>query len=303
MKILFAGTTAQAARVLRHLAATRQVVAVLTREDAATGRKAELTASTVAEVATELGLPLIKANKVDEQIDQTLVATNFDTAVVVAYGTILKQRTLDLAANGWFNLHYSLLPKYRGAAPVQRAILNSETETGVSIFKLDAGMDSGLIIGQVPTVIEPGENSGDLLERLTSVGITLLDEVLPGIESGTAKFTEQVGEPSFAAKLDRQTARLDFSHAANELEALVRACNPEPMAWCELDSNPLRILSAKALNIDFEHPVGFVFSEQNKVFVACGKHALELELVQPAGKKPMAATDWFRGLRDETTLL
>ncbi len=302
MKILFAGTTTHAARVLRHLARSRQVVAVLTREDAPSGRKAQITASAVAEVADELGLPIIKANRVDSRVDAAIAATGFEMAIVVAYGTILKQRTLDLASKGWFNLHYSLLPKYRGAAPVQMALLNREHETGVSIFKLDSGMDSGALVGQVSTVIEPDENTADLLDRLTSIGISLLDEVLPAIDAGTVQFEQQTGEPTFAMKITRQTARLDFTQPASQLEALVRACNPEPMAWCELDDSPVRILSARAVAINSDQPRGLVFTDHQKVFVSCGQHLLELNQVQPAGKKPMAAGDWFRGLREETIL-
>lgn len=304
MKILFAGTTAGAAKVLEHLAKHSIVVAVLTRNDAPVGRKARLTPSPVAQTAEQLGLPVIKANRVSEEVDAQLLATGFDLGIVVAYGALLKQHTLDLASRGWFNLHFSLLPEFRGAAPVQRALLEGKTETGVSLFRLDAGMDTGPLVGQVSTMIEPNENSGDLLERLTHIGISLIDETLPRLEAGTALEQRQPTSGTAASKITRKDARIAFSHTASQIENLVRACNPEPMAWCELGNEPLRVLSARASAIPTELAQGEVRIDSNRVLVGAGGGTqLELLEVQPAGKKAMSALDWSRGIREQVTLL
>ncbi|MFM6963758.1 MAG: methionyl-tRNA formyltransferase [Micrococcales bacterium] len=302
MKILFAGTTPQAARVLEHLVASSEVVAVLTREDAPFGRKRELTPSAVAVTAGKNDIPVIKANRVDSHINGQIASTGAELGVVIAYGTLLKQQTLDLLSHGWLNLHYSLLPKYRGAAPVQRALFAGEHETGVSVFKLDSGMDTGELYLQVPTVIEPSENTADLLERLTTIGITALDELLPQIAAGTSSLTAQVGEASLAAKLGRDDARVDVTQSAEQIENQVRACNPEPMAWGLIEGEPIRILEARAIAINLDVEPGSVVSENGRVLLSVGSHSLQLITVQPASKKPMSASDWMRGLRAGTKL-
>ena len=180
MKIVFAGTPANAAQTLRALANTAfEVVAVLTRTDAPVGRKRVLTPSAVAVVAAELGLPIIKANRVDESVRLQIQATGAELGVIVAYGALLDQAALDVLDKGWVNLHYSLLPKWRGAAPVQRAIMAGDRETGVTLFQLDKGMDTGPVHLQIPTVIEPDENTAELLPRLTNLGISGLAELKP----------------------------------------------------------------------------------------------------------------------------
>ena len=303
MKILFAGTTAGAAKVLEHLAAHNNVVAVLTREDAPVGRKATMTPSPVAVAAAALGLPIIKANRVTEATDALLISTGFELGIVVAYGAILKQRTLDLAPRGWYNMHFSLLPELRGAAPVQRALLEGKTETGVSLFRLDSGMDTGPIVAQVPTMIEPDENAGDLLERLTHIGISLLDETIPRLQAGTAVEHPQTSNGTSANKITRQDARITFDQTPKQIENLVRACNPEPMAWCELGGEPLRILAARPSLLASDLIRGQVLVDSNRVLVGSGNSTqIELLEVQPAGKKPMAALDWARGLRERVIL-
>ena len=302
MKILFAGTTAQAARVLRHLDTKSEIVAVLTREDAPFGRKGELQPSPVAIEAKQLGLKTIKANRVDPATNQLIVDSGAELGLVVAYGALLKAETLSLLPQGWFNLHFSLLPAYRGAAPVQHALLNGETETGISIFKLDEGMDTGDLFIQVPTTIEVTESAGDLLERLTTLGITALDELLPQLESGSAMGRVQQGLPSMAPKIVRKDARLDWTLQASAIENGVRAFNPEPMAWTEFAGSPVRVLSARATSANTSATPGTVASVESKVLVSCGHGSLELIEVQPAGKKPMSAIDWFRGIRGAVVL-
>jgi methionyl-tRNA formyltransferase len=309
LKIVFAGTPANAAQTLRALANSAfEVVAVLTRTDAPVGRKRTLTPSAVADVAVELGIPVIKANRVDEEVRNLIKATGADLGIIVAYGALLDQSTLDSLDKGWINLHYSLLPNWRGAAPVQRAIMAGDRETGVTLFQLDKGMDTGPIHLQIPTVIEPDESSATLLPRLTELGISGLAELLPRVASGLtspiAQDLELLATLPTADKLTRDDARIDWHRNAVELENHIRGLNPEPMAWTTLEDETFRIIEARALGAtDWqtlageESLVGVVHIEKNRVLVSCGEGTLlELKTVQPAGKKPLPSSDWARGM-------
>ncbi|MFM6966935.1 MAG: methionyl-tRNA formyltransferase, partial [Rhodoluna sp.] len=208
---------------------------------------------------------------------------------------------------GWINVHFSLLPKWRGAAPVQRALMAGDRETGVTLFQLDRGMDTGPIHLQIPTAIEPGETTADLLPRLTELGISGLFELLPRVASGLSQTTNQ--DPELLAslptadKLSREDARIDWLQNAIQVENLIRGLNPEPMAWTTLEDEPFRILEARALGgTDWQslagndEATGLVRVESGRVFATCGQGSLlELRVVQPAGKKAMAAADWARG--------
>ena len=304
MKILFAGTPDTAATILRRLVASgHEVVAVLTREDAPVGRKKELTPSSVAQVADELGIPTIKANKITGSVQEQITATGAELGIIVAYGVLLKQDSLQLLAKGWFNLHYSLLPKYRGAAPVQRAIEAGDNETGISIFKLDQGMDTGDMLASLPVLIEEDETAGELLKRLTELGITLLNQELPKIYNGQFSLVPQVGSASLAPKPTRENAKIDFTKSTREISNKVRAFNPEPMAWCLYKGEPFRVLRARVIETKSDNSVGEVFSIDNRVLVACGSGTvLELLEVQPSSKKAMQAQDWFRGSNREEPL-
>ena len=309
MKIVFAGTPANAAQTLRALANSAfEVVAVLTRTDAPVGRKKILTQSAVADAADELGLPVIKANRVDEATRAEIAASGAELGVIVAYGALLDQATLDLLPKGWINLHYSLLPKWRGAAPVQRSLMAGDRETGVTLFQLDKGMDTGPIHLQIPTVIEPGDSTADLLPRLTELGITGLAELLPRIAAElaapVAQDPELLATLPTADKLSREDARIDWQRNAVEIENQVRGLNPEPMAWTTLAEETFRVIEARALGAtDWQSLAGEVAEpgtvnvDKNRVFVTCGQGSLlELKAVQPAGKKSMQASDWARGL-------
>lgn len=309
MKIVFAGTPANAAQTLRALANSAfEVVAVLTRPDAPIGRKRILTPSAVAETAQALGIPTIKANRVDESVREQLAATGADLGVIVAYGALLDQAALDILPKGWINLHYSLLPKWRGAAPVQRALMAGDRETGVTLFQLDKGMDTGPVHLQIPTVIEPFETTADLLPRLTELGISGLAELLPRVASGLiapiAQNPELLASLPTADKLTREDARIDWNKNAVEIENQIRGLNPEPMAWTTLDEEAFRILEARALGAtDWqtlagdEVIAGSVLIDKNRALVTCGQGSLlELKVIQPAGKKPMPSSDWARGL-------
>ena len=285
-----------------------EVVAVLTRTDAPVGRKRVLTPSAVAETAMELGLPIIKANRIDETTREEIKATGAELGVIVAYGALLDQKALDLLDKGWINLHYSLLPKWRGAAPVQRSIMAGDRETGVTLFQLDKGMDSGPVHLQIPTVIEPDESTADLLPRLTQLGISGLAELLPRIASGltapVAQDPQLLASLPTADKLTREDARIDWHRTAVELENQIRGLNPEPMAWTTHEDEAFRIIEARALGAtdwqslaDEDALAGALHVDKGRVMVSCGNSSLlELKIVQPAGKKPMLASDWARGL-------
>lgn len=330
MKILFAGTPANAARTLSWLLEHEfEVVGVLTRPDAAVGRKKVLTPSPVAQIAQSAGLSVFKANRVDEDLAEALSATGADLGVVVAYGALLKDFALRSLPLGWVNLHYSLLPDWRGAAPVQNSIMSGDDVTGVTLFQLDSGMDTGPIYSAVPTQINPAETAGDLLTRLTELGNTLLGQTLPAIAAGIAvPMPQQSGTLARAAtKIFREQARIDWSQPALRVERHVLGLNPEPMAYTVLNDQPIRVLHARALRLeslglDQSKPkpdgsgavgieaagpgrqntnsagsIGEVSVAKQQVLVTCGGGTqLELIQVQPSGKNPMAASDWVRGL-------
>lgn len=305
MRILFAGTPSTAASVLEGLIGSgHDVVAVLTREDAPTGRKKLLTPSPVAELGSSKGIPVIKANSLSSDVLAEISSHKVDFAIVVAYGVILKQEALDLLPKGWFNLHFSVLPKWRGAAPVQRAIQHGDSSTGVTLFKIDKGLDTGPVLGALETSIGPDENAGELLERLSMLGLTLLNEQLPKLYAGTESLTEQDGVISLAPKTSRAEAKLDFAQTDKVLENLVRAMNPEPMAWCLLEDQPMRVIAARAYGEIFEDTeVGVVFLANDRVLVSCSNsHALELIEVQPSSRNAMSAKDWFNGLTEAVKL-
>ena len=266
------------------------------------GRKQIITASPVAIEAEQLGIEVLKTSVINEDAHKAITEANADIGVVVAYGSFLSAETLSLLPNGWVNLHFSLLPKYRGAAPVQHAILNGERETGVSVFQIDSTMDGGRVYLQVPTTIEPSETTERLLQRLTSLGVSALVEVIPQIVSGIAKSEPQAdSEKSFAPKISREQARINWSSSATAVESLICAMNSEPMAWTEFGGTSLRVLSGTALlaSDDFRAQAGAVVLNGEQVQVQCayGSRLVLLE-VQPAGKKIMSASDWYRGLID-----
>ena len=297
MRILFAGTPSTAATVLQGLVSSgHEVVAVLTREDALVGRKKILTQSAVADAANNLGLPTIKANKVDSEVTARISEYQVDLAVVVAYGVILRKEALEAIPNGWFNLHFSKLPRWRGAAPVQHSIWSGDKETGVTVFKIDEGLDTGAVLGLAETAIEPEETSGELLERLCVLGVSLLNQELPKIYAGTFRLFAQEGEITLAPKIQRIDARINFSATAKETEDLIRAMNPEPMAWCESSGDPFRILRAREVQGSFKLLPGEVTIEGERVLVGCGfDTTLELLEVQPASKTKMQASAWIHG--------
>ncbi len=299
MSILFAGTPKNAARTLEALLDHGvDISLVLTRPDSKVGRKALLTPSPVAELADSRGIEVLKVADVDADTLAVLKSRNLSFALVVAFGFILKSEVLTALPLGWYNLHYSLLPKWRGAAPVQRSLFAGDKETGVTLFKIDAGLDTGPILSSVSTSISPRENFGELLNRLTEIGITALLEQIPRIASGMANLQSQTNEGTcLAPKISRAECKVDFLNPAESIENLVRATNPEPGAWATFKNNPLKIIDAYASASKSLKP-GEISEFEGKVLVGTGDFDLVLVRVHPAGKREMLAPDWYRGLGD-----
>ena len=305
MRIIFAGTPANAAKTLEALLeAKHEVVGVLTRIDAPTGRSGTLTESDVALVASEHGLPLHKSNLPDSGTSEWLAGLEPDLGIIVAYGSILKRNLLEIPAHGWLNVHYSLLPKYPGASPVQQALLEGDSTTGVTVFQLDEGVDSGPIVAQATVQIAPDASAGSVLEDLTLVGSDLLIDTLANLGSrlGAKTAQDRVSKHPVTRKISRAMARIEFGTPASKIVNLVRAMNPEPVAWFEFESQPIRVLES-AISEIAGLPVGVASLVDGELLVGSLDVAVVLRTVQPAGKKPMAGADWFRGLRRDSLTL
>lgn len=302
--IIFAGTPQIAADVLLDLLKSRApVTAVLTRPDAPVGRRRTMTPSPVAQVAEEAGLPLIKTATIGDDARAALRALDPDLGVVVAYGALLPASALEIPTRGWVNLHYSDLPKYRGAAPVQHAILNGERTTAATVFQLEEGMDTGPILAARTYEIPEMTATGDVLKDLTSLGSRMLEELLPSLLDGSAKPVPQKGKPSFAPKLSREDAFIDPQATASEVVGRINAMIPEPGAWtlqgdARIKLGPARVFRGQSSGepgqvqlLDSERHT----KEKAAVMTAGGGTAVVLTQVQPAGKRMMAAVDWLRG--------
>ncbi len=305
LKILFAGTPAVAVPSLDALVlAGFEVRSVLTREDAPVGRKRVLTASPVAVRAAELGLATIKANKFDDVLVQRLAGLDVDAAAIVAYGARVPAEALSIPAHGWVNLHFSLLPAWRGAAPVQYSVLHGDDVTGASTFRLEPGLDTGPVFGTVTETVRPADTSGDLLERLARSGSLLLAQTLAGLAAGTIAAVPQRGEVTLAPKLSIDDARIDWRQPALGVQRRVNAMTPEPGAWTTLGGQRVKLGPVAA-----EHEVndqlapGAVLVRGREVLVGTGGGVVVLGLVQPNGKKMMDARDWARGASERGELV
>lgn len=301
MRLVFAGTPAVAADTLLQLLdqSGHEVVAVITRPDAPQGRSKRLVPSAVAQLATERGLEVLKPPRPSEPgFLARLAELAPDACPVIAYGALVPQPALDVPRLGWLNVHYSLLPRWRGAAPVQRALLAGDRVTGVSVFQLVPELDAGPVFATESVPIEPAETAGELLGRLTLVGARLLTRVLDDLEAGRAQAARQPTDGiTVAPKFTVDQARLDWGGTAIELERLVRACNPSPMAWTADGDERFRVLRAVAVEDGLGLAPGEVAPGRHEVLVGTGRGGLALLEVQPQGKRPMPATAWANGLQ------
>ena len=296
MRVLFAGTPAVAVPSLDALVdAGFDVAAVLTRPDAPTGRKRVLTPSPVAARAAELGLEIIHAAKVDAGVTARIAAVRPDVAAIVAYGGLVPRAALDIPRHGWINLHFSLLPAWRGAAPVQRAVIAGDDITGAVTFQLEEGLDTGPVIGTLTEHVRPDDTAGTLLERLSHSGSVLLAQTLSAIDSGAAYPQPQQGEVSLAPKLTIEDGRIDWSEPALAIGRRTRGVTPEPGAWTILDGQRVKLEPVLLRPGRSALAPGQLAMDGKSVLVGTGSHPVELVRVQPAGKKMMSAADWARG--------
>lgn len=303
MRIIFAGTPEIALSGLTALLASdHDVVGVLTREDAPLGRKRVLTASPVAQYAHEHGLPVIKANRITSDVESAIGDLNADLGVVIAYGCIFPQTTLDMLSHGWINLHFSALPALRGAAPAQHDILAGATQGSLSVFQLVRELDAGDVFATASIDYRGDETSGQALELLSERGATLLVDVVGAIAAETAQPRQQVGKVSLARKFVREDGHLIPSEGVRQTFNRYRAMTPEPGAWFNVGDQNIKILKA-TLN---DHVSSFAISEirevEGHILLACSDGVIELCDVLPSGKKSMTARDWFRGVRSSGPL-
>jgi methionyl-tRNA formyltransferase len=311
VRLVFAGTPAAALPALRALAASRhQVVAVVTRPDAPAGRGRKVDRSPVAELAEELGVETLKPERPREEwfLDR-LRAIAPDCCPVTAYGALLPQAALDIPVGGWVNLHFSVLPAWRGAAPVQHAILRGDDITGATTFQIVRELDAGPVYGTLTEPIRPTDTSGDLLGRLAAAGAELLVRTMDGIEDGTVRAIPQPADGvSLAPKLTPADARVDWKLPAHLVDRRIRGCTPDPGAWTEFDGARIKLwpvtLAAGAGLVSGPDgtaapslAAGELRVDRNAVYTGTGSVPVRLGDVQPPGKRRMPAADWARGLR------
>lgn len=297
LRIVFAGSPAVAVPSLEALLASdHDVVGVVTREDSPLGRKRIITPTPVATAAEQAGVPVVKANRLDDAVTESIAALEPDLGVVVAYGGLVREPLLGTPRLGWINLHFSLLPKWRGAAPVQHAVIAGDTVTGAAVFQLVPELDAGDVYGTVERRIGAHETAGRVLDDLAVSGAALLARVVDDLAAGTAVATPQVGEPSFAPKLTLDDARLDWGQPAAAIHNRVRGVTPEPGAFTMIDGARFKIHAAAIAHDAAPLPPGQVRLVSGRVIVGTATQPLELIEVQPAGKRPMPAADWWRGL-------
>jgi methionyl-tRNA formyltransferase len=322
VRLVFAGTPAAALPTLRALVASRHTVAaVVTRPDAPVGRGKKVQRSPVAEVAEELNVKTRTPIRPNEGwFLEELRAIAPDCCPVTAYGALLPQTALDIPARGWVNLHFSVLPAWRGAAPVQHAILRGDDITGATTFQIVKELDAGPVFGTLTEPIRPTDTSGDLLDRLAISGAQLLVRTLDGIEDGTVSAVSQPTDGvSFAPKLTPADARVDWKLPAHLIDRQIRACTPDPGTWTEFDTGRSEAGRLKLWPVTLAAGAGLIASssgdqraagqdgaavglepgelrvDRNAVYVGTGTIPVRLGDVQPQGKRRMPAVDWARG--------
>lgn len=298
MRVVFAGTPEAALPSLRAVAeSAHDLVGVVTRPEARSGRGRRVSVSPVAVAAAALGVPVLTPEHPgDPDFQQSLAALAPDACPVVAYGALLPHSALEIPQHGWVNLHFSLLPAWRGAAPVQRAIWAGDDVTGATTFRIVRELDAGPTFGVMTETIRPRDTAGELLERLAEGGAALLVATLDGLAEGTLEARPQSPDGvSVAPKLTSDEGRVDWTRPAAAIDRQVRACTPAPGSWTTYAGE--RVKLGPLTVADGQLPPGEVVAGKKAVVVGTGTAALRLGEVQPIGKRPMPAADWARGLR------
>jgi methionyl-tRNA formyltransferase len=303
LRVAFAGTPEFALTAFKGVVGSRHpVVGVLTQPDRPKGRGRQLAASPVKIAALELGIPVSQPVTLKTEADRAdLASWRPDVLVVVAYGLILPRAALELPRLGCVNIHASLLPRWRGAAPIQRAILAGDAESGVSIMRMDVGLDTGPVFLEQKVAISPQDTGGSLHDRLAALGASAVVEVLDELDQDRATSTPQREDGlTYASKIDKAEALIDWTHPAAAIERQVRAFNPWPIAETRLDGEQLRIYAAEAIEADCAGSAGaagqIVDLRDEAIIVACGQGRLALKEVQRPGKRPVAARDLMNTL-------
>ena len=302
MRLVFAGTPEVAVPSLEALVASRhEVLAVLTRPDARSGRGRALLPSPVRVRAQELGLEVLTpARPSDPALRARLAELAPDACPIVAYGGLIPRDLLALPAAGWVNLHFSLLPAWRGAAPVQRAVMAGDEVTGATTFRVEQALDTGPTFGVMTETIRPTDTAGDLLQRLSTAGAGLLVATLDGLEAGDLEAVPQPGEGvSLAPKITVEDARVRWERPALAVDRQIRGCTPSPGAWTTFRGERLKLLPVIPAAEGPSAAPGEIVPGRRTVHVGTATGPVELGTVQPHGRKPMAAADWARGVRIE----
>ena len=295
MRLIFAGTPPFAAAALNALAdAGHEIVLVLTQPDRPAGRGMRLTASAVKQAAQARGLPVYQPTSLKTpEAQAALRAADADVMVVAAYGLILPQAVLDLPRFGCLNIHASLLPRWRGAAPIQRAILAGDSETGITIMQMDAGLDTGAMLSKTRVPIADRDTAASLHDALAAAGATAIVEALENFAT-LVPVAQDERQATYAAKLAKEEAQLDWNQPAEVLARAVRAFNPVPGAWTLLGGAPLKVWSAQAC-VGKGAPGEVLRAEADRLIVACGSGALALQEIQTAGSKRMPVAAFLAG--------
>ncbi|WP_153506604.1 methionyl-tRNA formyltransferase [Cumulibacter manganitolerans] len=304
MRILFAGTPRAAVPSLEALhGSPHEVVAVLTRPDTRAGRGRGQHRSEVGLRADELGIPLLQPRSLREpEAVQQIAACGAELAVIVAYGGLVPPEALAVPPHGWVNLHFSLLPRWRGAAPVQHAIAAGDEEIGACTFRLEEGLDTGPVYRELSIPMPPRATSGELLQTLALDGAALLRSTVDDIAAGTAQAVPQPDEGvTLAPKLSVADAQVHFAQDAMVVDRMVRAATPAPGAWFTLGGVRLKLGPVEPLNENL--PAGELVVTKHDVVIGCATGAVRLGQVQPQGKRPMAAADYARGARLSSGML
>ena len=295
MKIAFMGSPKFAAEVLAGILDQHEIVCVVTQPDAPVGRGHQMQFNPVKQLAMEHHIPVLQPKKISLDV-QPLIAYCPDIIVTCAFGQILRQNVLDAAPHGVINVHGSLLPKYRGAAPIQWAIINGETTTGVTIAQTELGLDCGPIITSLPLVIDPEDTAGDLFNKMTAVGIRALLTALTQIENGTATFTPQDhAAASNAPMLNKTMAKIDWQQDAVTIANLIRGLNPWPVAYFDLSGTPIKVYRATVLSGSATPGMVVQANARDGLIIGCGNNLLKIELLQVPGKKMITGNDFCNG--------
>ena len=302
LKLIFAGTPDFAARHLAALLSSdHEVVAVYTQPDKPAGRGQKLTASPVKDLALAHDLPVYQpASLRNEEAQAELAALGADLMVVVAYGLILPKAVLDTPRLGCLNVHGSLLPRWRGAAPIQRAIWAGDTETGVTIMQMDVGLDTGAMIRKVSCPIAADDTSASLYDKLAELGPQALVDTLDAMAAGdTTAEVQDDALANYAQKLSKEEARIDWSMEAVAIERCIRAFNPWPISWFEVAEQTIKVWQAEVIDSDHGQSAGTLLkADKQGIDVATGKGVLRLLTLQPPGKKAMSVPDLLNSRRD-----